>query len=138
MENNLLVITFKEKFCGVCVGQRSRSKVSLEYHHLRYHQTPCFLRQTISLPETCLVLWSSWLAQGFLCVHLPSTGHKYTQWICMCGFGRAHCSLYFHSEAIIYSWSKWSQHCISLLGMTGQKDKIQAGSESFLECKHLD
>lgn len=106
MKNNLLVITFKEKFCGVCVGQRSRSKVSLEYHHLRYHQTPCFLRQTISLPETCLVLWFSWLAQ------------HWAQWIRTCGFGRAHCSLYFHSEAIIYSWSKWPQHCISLLGMT--------------------
>lgn len=75
MENNLLVITFKEKFCGVC---RSEVKVKgqLEYHHLRYHQTPCFLRQTISLPETCLVHWSGWLAQGFLCFHLPSTGHK--------------------------------------------------------------
>lgn len=49
---------------------------------------------------------SAWNLPSTL-VHLLSTGHKYTQWICSCGFGRSHCFLYFHSEAIIYSWSKW-------------------------------
>lgn len=57
-----------------------------------------------NLPSTLVWLASSGISVS-TCSALGTNIHN--GFVRTCDFGRSHCYLYFHSEAIIYSWSKW-------------------------------